>query len=89
MLVIVASTLVGLHVTNHWTNQAQNAAQGITLDEKLRAEKVCSKHNQGEACRALFERLVANVTPEQRREAACLVAKDLHRPDLARKIDCS
>jgi Trm5-related predicted tRNA methylase len=88
---IVLTVAAGLQVVNHWNHQAQSAAktaQAVAVVQKLRAEKVCSESNQGQACRDLFHRLVNNADPEIRREFGCLVARELHRPDLASKIDC-
>ena len=90
-LVIIISGLVGLHVTDHWNTQAQHAArraQSVLVEQRLRAEKVCTATNAGQACRDLFQRIVAAADMTERRQFACLVARELHRPDLASKIDC-
>lgn len=91
-LMIAVTVAIGLALVNEWNNQAQSAANkaeaAVTL-QTLRNEKVCSDTNQGQACRDLFTRLVNNVSPDQKRQLACLIARDLHRPDLASNIDCT
>lgn len=48
--------------------------------ERLSSEKVCSESNRGDACRALFQRLAEDLSPQQRRDLACAVADELKLP---------
>lgn len=45
----------------------------------LQSEKVCSESNRGSACRALFERLVEDITRTQTRRMACGAVRALPR----------
>lgn len=45
--------------------------------ERIASEKVCTESNRGDPCRALFQRLSEDLSPEQRRALACAVAQEL------------
>ena len=47
---------------------------------RLQSEKVCSESNRGDSCRALFQRLSEDLSPEQRRALSCAVAQELQLP---------
>lgn len=53
---------------------------------RLQREQVCTRSNRGIPCRALFQRLAEDISPKQRLDLACEVAKDLQLPQY--KVFC-
>lgn len=45
--------------------------------QRIADEKVCTESNRGDPCRALFQRLAEDLSPQQRRDLACAVAQEL------------
>jgi hypothetical protein len=68
-----------------------NARDIQQIQQLLVTEKVCSLSNQGDACRALFDRLAVNLSEAQRFRLACDVLAPLDIPDAvrwAREAEC-
>jgi hypothetical protein len=76
----------------HLRQQTEHNSREIEQVRRLLvSEKVCSLSNQGEACRALFNRLAVNLSEAQRFRLACDVLAPLDIPDAvrwAREADC-
>jgi type II secretory pathway component PulJ len=67
-------------VDKNTTLAMQNAKEVKQIKAVLFSEKVCSEHNQGAPCQALFNRLAKAITRQQRFRLACDVLAVLDLP---------
>lgn len=79
MMVLLAAAVV-VNEIQHQTQldynkrkitETDTAVHRHNFQDQVRSDKVCTEQNQGDACRALFDRVAASMTWSQRKTAAC------------------
>jgi hypothetical protein len=92
MAFVAVAGVNAFYLFPHLNQQTQqNTRQIQQVRQLLVAEKVCSVSNQGDACRALFDRLAIHLSEAQRFRLACDVLAPLDIPDAvrwAREAEC-
>lgn len=77
-LLLVGSMALSVYWTHTVATRADERAAKTqqqfvskSISDQVKSESICTRTNQGEACRDLFTRLATSITTDQRRRLGC------------------